>query len=98
MSPHAGGVTQRPAVQVSPSPQVASPQQGWSAWPQATQLAPMQRAPWRQLPPAQHASPGLPQFSARSQIPSRHTPPSQHSAFVSQSPPTSTQQRPLLQP
>lgn len=96
-APQAAGTRQLPSAHWRPAPHWPS-QHGPSAWPQATHIPPEQVPPLAQRSPTQQRWPIEPHSLPRSQRPSRQSPPAQQSVEFSQSPPTSTQQRPPLQP
>jgi hypothetical protein len=96
-APHATGTRQLPLLHWRPTSQRPS-QHGPSDWPQATHIPLAHAPPLAQRSPAQQRWPMVPHSLPRSQRPSRQSPPAQQSAEVSQSPPTSTQQRPSLHP
>lgn len=97
-APQATGRRQMPLAQARPSLQTEPGQQAVSTVPHARHMPEMQALPARQVSPAQQRWAGPPHSSARSQTPSRQTALLQHSAAFLQTPPTSTQQRPSLQP
>jgi hypothetical protein len=97
-APHAAGWRHRPLAQARPALQVAPGQHRASTAPQGAHDPPAHTLPAEHTSPAQQRWPLPPQLSARSHTPSAHTAPPQHSLAFLHTPPTSTQQRPALQP